>query len=1068
MSKRLLFLISFVLLLSPVTGTWAYDTVIWDNDSGTGDRLWQTATNWDIDKVPEAPDWAGLGDTFVDEANGPIINADTNAVCEWLDFGYEGTFSLPVYGNAVLTMTGGNLTAYSYITMINNDADGNAVFNMSGGNVKIWQLSGTAFNVGEEGAGIATFNISDGIVDVNGTMRIGWWGSLTGKTIYGIVNMTGGTINVVDDLTIGEWEQAEGTINMTAGQINVGDWLEIGGWTADRTGNGHVNLQGGTITAHFLSMGGGGVGTMNLAGGTLIIDGDYRGTNGWLFDPENDTAGDGGDYTGTIAILAQRGLITVYDVNSGEIITDDVNYPAQAGLRAVLNLDYDVTNPGQTTITGGAVDPNLAWNPDPLNGSGGLVASAVTQISWSAGDNAASHDVYFGTSFAEVNNADTSSGEYKGPQGLSDVNYPVSVIWDREYYWRIDEVNASKVWKGAVWSFATMPAWATNPNPGDGEEDVYAPLVLTWTAGPESDTHELYFGTDYNDVNDRLVTPATPGANSYSPGVFKFSTTYYWAVDEVNLAADVNVWPGEVWSFTTTDHLVVEDFESYSNMPDLYAVWDDYWADLDSGAEIGLITDQDFVRDGNNSIIYDYDNSYKTSSKYLGSYISADTVDLDIGSNWSAGGAKALVLYFAGQPGNSATVNDRMWVQLEDTSSSTGVAIYDGDPNDVTEEPWHEWAIDMGIFDACGVSLTNVSRIHIGFGGQQIGQSSPGGEGSVYFDQIEVWPPYCRSELVTADITGDCVTDINDLGVMSDDWLLYDYNFIAAEPCEANLIGWWKLDEGLGTTTADSSVYGNDGNIIGASWTTGHPGDPYDSALDFGGFVTNDHVVCALRDGNGPGTYPAELMPDKFTVSCWAKLDSFEYFSSFVGNGMDEGSNECGFFFYNWGWIGPEGPDFGLAIRTEAGMYYVETEAIYDTKTWYHLAASYDGNYASVYVDGLLAAGPTDVGGPIRWISADSDNYPQNFTIGVWLDPGYKLFVNGIIDEVRFYDYSLSQGDIAVLAGLVTPGESVYQPVPSLANITDPEAKLSRKVNFMDYAVLADDWLEGPVLWPSP
>ena len=149
-------------------------------------------------------------------------------------------------------------------------------------------------------------------------------------------------------------------------------------------------------------------------------------------------------------------------------------------------------------------------------------------------------------------------------------------------------------------------------------------------------------------------------------------------------------------------------------------------------------------------------------------------------------------------------------------------------------------------------------------------------------------------------------------------------------------------------------------------------------------------------------------------------------------------------------------------------MSYVETENIYETKTWYHLAAIYDGNYASVYVDGLLAAGPTDVGGPMRWVSADSGNYPENFTIGVWLDVGYRLFVNGVIDEVRYYDYPLSQGDIAVLAGWVTPGESVYQPVPSLANITDPEAKLFRKVNFMDYAILADDWLEGPILWPSP
>jgi hypothetical protein len=322
--------------------------------------------------------------------------------------------------------------------------------------------------------------------------------------------------------------------------------------------------------------------------------------------------------------------------------------------------------------------------------------------------------------------------------------------------------------------------------------------------------------------------------------------------------------------------------------------------------------------------------------------------------------------------------------------------------------------------------------------------------------------------MVPADVTGDCVTDIWDLELLSADWLLYDYNYIASEPCEANLIGWWKLDEGSGTITIDSSVYGNDGNIIEATWTTGHPNDPCDSALDFDGdgVVTFDHVLCAERVNDLPGIYPAELMPDKFTVTCWTKLDSFSYFSSFVGNGMDTGSDECGFFFYNYGWIGPTGNDFGLAIRTEAAMNYVETEAIYDEKTWYHLTATYDGNYATIYVDAELAAGPTDVGGPMRWISADINNYPERFTIGVWLDPGYSLYVNGVIDDVRYYNVPLSQGDIAFLASGVTPGTELYQPVPSFANITDPEPPLSRKVNFNDYGIIADNWLVGPVLWP--
>ncbi len=77
-----------------------------------------------------------------------------------------------------------------------------------------------------------------------------------------------------------------------------------------------------------------------------------------------------------------------------------------------------------------------------------------------------------------------------------------------------------------------------------------------------------------------------------------------------------------------------------------------------------------------------------------------------------------------------------------------------------------------------------------------------------------------------------------------------------------------------------------------------------------------------------------------------------------------------------------------------------------------------------------------------------------------------NYWVNGKIDDVRIYDYALTPGEISVLAELFTAGADVYQPVPSVANLTDPEAQFSRKVNFHDYRILADKWLEDPELWP--
>ncbi len=254
----------------------------------------------------------------------------------------------------------------------------------------------------------------------------------------------------------------------------------------------------------------------------------------------------------------------------------------------------------------------------------------------------------------------------------------------------------------------------------------------------------------------------------------------------------------------------------------------------------------------------------------------------------------------------------------------------------------------------------------------------------------------------------------------------------AQDQSDPNLIGWWKLDEGAGATAADSSGKGYDGRFISEPlWTDGFSG----AALEFDG--ADDYVLCAERSGTRPGVYPKELMPaGGFTVACWVKLHQFAYFSSFVGNGIDTGDDECGFFLYNFGWNGENGRDFGLAIRTETGMQYVETPNIYDTGTWYHLAATYDGRNVTIYVNGSVSVGPQSVGGPIRWVSQASGNYPERFALGVWLDPGYDLWVDGAIDDVRYYSRALAEAEIQKLA--FRPKAHKPDPPDGAASVTTP------------------------------
>ncbi|MCJ7693324.1 MAG: LamG domain-containing protein, partial [Sedimentisphaerales bacterium] len=552
-------------------------------------------------------------------------------------------------------------------------------------------------------------------------------------------------------------------------------------------------------------------------------------------------------------------------------------------------------------------------------------------------------------------------------------------------------------------------------------------------------------------------------SNSSLDPALELGETYYWRIDEVNETDDTMI-KGRIWNFKVANYIVIDDMESYSSSNKIFVTWLDYYDLSNSNAEIRLETNPPYVRDGSSmEFVYDNTNEY-------GSWTEAEVAKLPIPySDWTVADVKALVLYFYGDPLNSATVNDKMYVALDD-GTTIAASIYP-DINDIKDESWHEWNIDL-VEDfnvAGGVNLANVSKMHIGFGGELFtGQSADGGSGTVWFDDIRIWLQRCVPDVAYhyGDVTGECFIDGFDIEAMSYDWLTSDYNVMVSVPSDTNLIGWWKFDEGTGNTVEDSSAYSNNGVTMDLTpkWVEGYPGDPYDSAMYFNGI--NDYVTCATRTGTEPpGTYPAELMPDTFTVSCWTKLDGFAYYAGFVGNGID---GEAGFYLYNVEGNTEDEGTFGLSMRTEPDWQDVQPPDIYEIDTWYHLAATYDGNYANFYVDGVLVEGPQDVEGPMRWIDEDS-NYPNNFTIGSFEE---NEFAWGAIDEVRYYNYALPHGEVAYLAGL--EGEQ-YVPLKSAANLVPrvPDPAVDRQyypenpdiVNFTDFGLLADSWL-NEILFP--
>ena len=195
-----------------------------------------------------------------------------------------------------------------------------------------------------------------------------------------------------------------------------------------------------------------------------------------------------------------------------------------------------------------------AFGPNPADGA--LHADTWVTLSWKPGQLAVSHDVYLGENHDDVENGtgDTFRGNQAATYyvaGFPGFAYPEGLVPGTTYYWRIDEVNEANPespWKGDVWSFSVPPKTAYNPDPADGAQFVDPNTVrLSWTAGFGAILHTVYFGDNYDEV-DNASGGAPSGITTYNPGTLEVEKVYYWRVDEFDA---VETHKGDVWSFTT-------------------------------------------------------------------------------------------------------------------------------------------------------------------------------------------------------------------------------------------------------------------------------------------------------------------------------------------------------------------------------------------------------------------------------------------------------------------------------------------------------------------------------------
>ena len=202
---------------------------------------------------------------------------------------------------------------------------------------------------------------------------------------------------------------------------------------------------------------------------------------------------------------------------------------------------------------------------------------------------------------------------------------------------------------------------AALPEPANQATEVPRDPVLSWLAGDRADKHNVYFGTVFDDVSeastadprDVLVSENQDDAIYDPAGLLGFGQTYYWRVDEVNAPPDSAVHKGDVWSFTTVNFVVVDDFETYNDLDPgepgsnrIFATWTDGWDDPANGSLIGYadppFTERSIVHGGQQSMPFFYDNDMK--------YSEAERALSGTASDWTRDGVDSLTLWFRGYP----------------------------------------------------------------------------------------------------------------------------------------------------------------------------------------------------------------------------------------------------------------------------------------------------------------------------------------------------------------------------------------------------------------------------------
>ena len=265
----------------------------------------------------------------------------------------------------------------------------------------------------------------------------------------------------------------------------------------------------------------------------------------------------------------------------------------------------------------------------------------------------------------------------------TNISYPFNRMFlgrmgggNRPYYGYLDDVQiygralSEQEIRDVITGGAALTLQASLPLPANNGKEVPRDAVLSWTEGDTGAKHNVYFGTNFDDVNQAslsdkrsvLLSENQSGLSFDPPGLLDYDQTYFWRIDEVE-ADNTTIHKGNVWSFRVVNFIVVDDFEDYDDTAKIiYNIWGDYFVN-NSGMTVGYFSppsiEQETIHSGTQSMPLRYDNdgtvnegtAFETSGTLL--YSEAER-QLTSTQNWTLDGVESLTVWFKG---NAAQVS---------------------------------------------------------------------------------------------------------------------------------------------------------------------------------------------------------------------------------------------------------------------------------------------------------------------------------------------------------------------------------------------------------------------------